>query len=286
MKGSQFFLVTGMAGAGKSTVLNSLEDSGFFCVDNLPVALFDKFFEILVETLEHKSKVALATDIRSGKHFSTIMSSLKILSVHSVPFQVIFLDCENEALVRRFKETRRRHPLYKGNLLEAIRKERRLLSSLLANADVVIDTTNLKTRDLSQRIAGLIRENNPEGMMHITLNSFGFKFGIPTDADFVFDVRFMDNPFYIEELRTKSGADAQVMDYVFSSPERFEFVDKLKDFLEYLFPSFMEEGRSQLSIAIGCTGGQHRSVAVVEKLFEGLSSMESIELSKYHRDRT
>ncbi|MBT3785546.1 RNase adapter RapZ [bacterium] len=284
MTGSLFYLVTGMAGAGKSTVLNALEDSGFFCVDNLPVALFDKFFELIVETIEHRANVALATDLRSGKHFSTIMSSLKILSVHNVPFQVIFLDCENDALVQRFKETRRRHPLYKGNLLEAIRKERRLLSPILANANQVIDTTNLKTRDLNQKISGLLRESQSEGKLHIALNSFGFKFGIPKDADFVFDVRFMDNPFYVEELRTRSGLDADVMNYVFSTPKRVEFVQKLSEFLAYLLPFFIEEGRTQLVIAIGCTGGQHRSVATVEKLFASLSGLESFVLSKYHRD--
>lgn len=284
MKNLQFYLVTGMAGAGKSTVLNALEDAGFFCVDNLPVALFDKFFELLVESLENINKVALATDIRSGKHFATIMSSLKILTVHNIPFQIIFLDCETDALVRRFKETRRRHPLYKGNLLEAIRKERRLLSSLLANADVVIDTTTHKTRELEQKISNLIRKGSSAGLIHVAINSFGFKFGIPSDADFVFDVRFMDNPFYVEDLRTKSGTDPQVMAYVFSNPQHVDFIDKLIGFVEYLVPLFISESRSQLSISIGCTGGQHRSVAVVEKLFGGLSRLETIELSRFHRD--
>lgn len=284
MKNLQFYLVTGMAGAGKSTVLNALEDAGFFCVDNLPVALFDKFFELLVETLDNITKVALATDIRSGKHFTTIMSSLKILSVHNIPFQIIFLDCETEGLVRRFKETRRRHPLYRGNLLEAIRKERRLLSSLLANADVVIDTTTLKTRELGQKISNLIRRDSSKGLIHVALNSFGFKFGIPGDADFVFDVRFMDNPFYVEDLRMKSGADPQVMDFVFANPQHSEFVNKLTGFIKYLVPLFVNEGRSQLNISIGCTGGQHRSVAVVEKSFGGLSGIETLELSRFHRD--
>ncbi len=277
-------MITGMAGAGKSTVLNGLEDSGFFCVDNLPVGLFEKFFELLTETIETRSRVALATDIRSGKQFSSVMNSLKTLASHDISYHVIFLNCEIETLVKRFKETRRRHPLYKGSLIDAIKKERRLLSSLLASADIVLDTTHLKTRDLSRRIQDLLRRDESEGKLVVSLNSFGFKHGLPKDADMVFDVRFLENPYYEENLRGQRGFEPEVMDFVLNKHQGILALEKVQACLEALIPHFMAEGRNQLTIALGCTGGHHRSVACVEKLYENLSSMRDVVFTKYHRD--
>jgi RNase adapter protein RapZ len=284
MSGSIFYLITGMAGAGKSTVLNGLEDAGFFCVDNLPVGLFDKFFELLTETIETRSRVALATDIRSGEQFSSIMNSLKILGSHDISYHVIFLNCEIETLVKRFKETRRRHPLYKGSLMDAIKKERRLLSSLLASADIVLDTTHLKTRDLSRKIQDLLRRDESADKLVISLNSFGFKHGLPKDADMVFDVRFLENPYYDEKLRGHRGFEPEVMDYVLNKHKGNLALEKIQDCLEALIPYFVIEGRNHLSIALGCTGGHHRSVACVEKLYESLSSMGDVVFTKFHRD--
>jgi len=282
-----FYLVTGMSGAGKSTVLNVLEDSGFYCVDNLPAGLFDKFFELLVEAAqsnEARQKVALAVDLRSGAHFNNITDSLKILSIHQIPYRMIFLNCEDQVLVRRFKETRRRHPLYKGNLLEAIQKERKLLTELHANAEVVIDTTEMKTRELSQKVIQLLQTDESDTKLVISLYSFGFKHGIPKDADLVLDVRFMDNPFYKEGLKEKSGMDQEVKDFIFSNPQSLGYLEKIESFLKDMVPAYLQEGRKSLHIAIGCTGGQHRSVATVEYLSRSLGELPDVFLASHHRD--
>lgn len=284
MKDRAFYLLTGLAGAGKSTALKALEDSDFYCVDNLPAGLFDKFFELLAESSESRKNVALGVDIRSGTHFSSIVNSLKILEIHQIPYKVIFLDCDDVELVKRFKETRRRHPIYKGNLNESIKKDRKLLSSLLANADIVIDTSNLKTRDLSHKILEIIKDDEKDTKIQVSISSFGFKHGIPQDADMVLDVRFMDNPFYQETLRSKYGYDKEVQDFIFANKESRDFIDETHDYLFKLIPRYIKEGRKLLSIAIGCTGGHHRSVASVEDLSHRLGSLEDVFISKYHRD--
>ncbi|MEE2924094.1 MAG: RNase adapter RapZ [bacterium] len=281
-----FYLVTGMAGAGKSTVLNALEDSGFYCVDNLPAALFDKFFELLAETSESRQKVALAVDMRSGAQFSRIIGSLKILDIHQIPFRLIFLNCEDHILVKRFKETRRRHPLYKGNLLEAIQKERRLLRDLLDNADMVLDTSALKTRNLHNKILAVVRDDQSDLQLHVAIKSFGFKHGTPDDCDLVIDVRFMENPFYMESLRSKRGTDPEIQNFLFKDkPEHLNALARIKEFISGMLPDYEHEGRRTLTVGIGCTGGHHRSVAVVERLYEELQlESETIYWTRHHRD--
>lgn len=281
-----FYLVTGMSGAGKSTVLNALEDSGFYCVDNLPAALFDKFFELLAEAHESREKVALAVDMRSGAQFSNIIGSLKILDIHKIPFRLIFLDCEDSVLVKRFKETRRRHPLYKGNLLEAIQKERKLLRDLLDNANLVLDTTAMRSRNLHNKILAVLRDDQSDLQLHVAFKSFGFKHGTPDDCDMVLDVRFMENPFYIEELRGKRGTDLEIQSFLFDGkPDHIEALQRIESFIMEMLPSYEKEGRRTLTIGIGCTGGQHRSVAVVERLYSDLSCQsESIFWTRHHRD--
>lgn len=281
-----FYLVTGMSGAGKSTVLNALEDSGFYCVDNLPAALFDKFFELLAEAQESREKVALAVDMRSGAQFSNIISSLKILDIHKIPFRLIFLDCEDHILVKRFKETRRRHPLYKGNLLEAIQKERKFLRDLLDNANLVLDTSAMRSRNLHNKILAVLRDDQSDLQVHVALKSFGFKHGTPDDCDMVLDVRFMENPFYVEELRSKKGTDPEIQNFLFEDKaEHIDAVERIQSFILDMLPHYEREGRRTLTIGIGCTGGQHRSVAVVEKLYTEMSHQsESIFWTRHHRD--
>lgn len=284
MKSKFFYLVSGMSGAGKSTVLNVLEDSEFYCVDNLPVDLFDKLIELFLHSPKNLQKVALALDIRAGAHFSRVVESMKSLSEKGVNFWTIFLDCTDTVLVRRFKETRRRHPLYKGNLQDALRRERRILSPLRDNADILIDTTSLKTRELSHQILELLNKDKSEIPFHVTLTSFGFKHGLPQEADLVFDVRFMNNPFYDEGLRSKTGHHQDVSDYVFSQPEANVYISEVCRFLNFILPLYIKEGRKQLCVAFGCTGGHHRSVACVEKLFEQFESSKEIFFQRVHRD--
>ncbi|MCO4783440.1 MAG: RNase adapter RapZ [Candidatus Cloacimonetes bacterium] len=284
MKEQAFYLLTGLAGAGKSTALKALEDSDFYCVDNLPAALFDKFFELLAQSIETRKNVALGVDIRSGNHFSSIVNSLKILDVHQIPYKVIFLDCKDEELIKRFKETRRRHPIYKSNLSESIKRDRKLLSPLLDNADIVINTSNLKTRELSNKILDIIKSDDKSTKIDISISSFGFKHGIPQDADMVLDVRFMDNPFYQEGLRSKRGFDQEVQDFIFNNPDSSGFINETKDYLLKLIPRYVKEGRKQFSIAIGCTGGHHRSVASVELIAQQISDLQEVFINKYHRD--
>lgn len=284
MKSKFFYLVSGMSGAGKSTVLNVLEDSEFYCVDNLPVDLFDKFIELFLHSPKTFHKVALATDIRAGAQFSKIVDSMKGLVEKGVSFRTIFLDCTDTILVHRFKETRRRHPLYKGNLQDAIRRERRILSPLKDNADILIDTTSLKTRELSHQILELLNKDKSEVPFHVTLTSFGFKHGLPQEADLVFDVRFMPNPFYAEGLRNKTGHHQEVCDYIFSHEESNNYVEEVYRFLSFVLPLYVKEGRRQLCVAFGCTGGHHRSVACVEKLFERFVSGNGIFFQRFHRD--
>jgi UPF0042 nucleotide-binding protein len=278
------YLITGMSGAGKSTVLNSLEDSGFYCVDNLPVGLFDKFIELFDSAGESITKIAIAIDIRSGRQFHRVISSLHQLEQTESSVKTIFLECGDSKLVTRYKETRRRHPLFRGNLPDAIRRERKLLSPLKDHADTIIDTSQLKSRDLGLKILEMLNADSSDVPFQVSLMSFGFKHGIPQDADLVFDVRFMDNPFYVEGLRHKRGFDEEVSQYVFNNQNATDFIERMQEFLGFLLPMYVAEGRKQLTIALGCTGGQHRSVASVERLYENFEGHEEFVFQRYHRD--
>ncbi|MCR4589339.1 MAG: RNase adapter RapZ [Lachnospiraceae bacterium] len=279
----KFVIVTGMSGAGKSTSLKMLEDLGYFCVDNLPVPLIGKFAELAYEPNSELEKVAVGIDVRTG--LAKVESALKELQDAGNTFDILFLDCEDEVLIKRFKETRRAHPLVmNGRVEDGIKKERELLKFLKANASYIIDSSHLLTRELKTEIDNIFSKNKDYGNLFITVLSFGYKYGIPSDSDLVFDVRFLPNPYYIDELKQKSGEDKEVQDYVMGFKEAGVFLDKLQDLIEFLIPNYVIEGKNQLVIAIGCTGGKHRSVTLAKKLFERLSEKESYGLRIEHRD--
>ncbi len=288
MGSKAFYLVTGMSGAGKSTALNSLEDAGFYCVDNLPVDLLDKFLELMLSAPDRRNKVALAIDIRSGSSFQSVFESLKVCEEKGQSVRILFLDCEDHVLVRRYKETRRKHPLaFQGNLADAILQERSMLSPLLEEPGkvMILDTTELKSKDLARLIAEITQTDHTSDKFRLNCSSFGYKNGIPRDADLVFDVRFLQNPFYIPHLREKRGTDSEVAEFVFSSPMARDFLERILDLLGFLIPLYMQEGRHELNVAFGCTGGHHRSVAIVEKVLESFAIPgEELQLVRYHRD--
>lgn len=278
----RFVIVTGMSGAGKSSVLKMLEDSGYFCVDNLPIQLMRKFANLIMQGKQNK--VALGLDIRSGliqEEFDVILEDLR---QSAVVYEILFLDCSQEVLVKRYKETRRMHPLAKeGRVDKGIELERERLGFLRKRADVILDTSQLLIRELKTQINKIYVEEEGFNNFIITILSFGFKYGIPTDSDLVFDVRFLPNPYYIMELKKKTGKNTQVQDYVMQFPIAEEFLDKIQDMLEFLIPNYITEGKNQLVVSIGCTGGKHRSVTLVEELAKRLGGME-YGLRVEHRD--
>ena len=254
-------IVTGMSGAGKTVALKMLEDMGYYCVDNLPIPLIEKFAELTVAGEKKHSKVALGIDIRSGQELSQLDTILENWKQDGMPFEILFLDSSDEVLVKRYKETRRSHPLAgMGRIDSGIAKEREKLEFLKKKADVIIDTTMLLTKELRQELEKIFEEDARYDNLFVTVLSFGFKYGIPSDADLVFDVRFLPNPYYIEDLRPKSGNDAEVRDYVMNNEKAQQFRDKLIDMITFLVPNYVAEGKTQLVIAVGCTGGKHRSV--------------------------
>lgn len=262
-------VITGMSGAGKTVAVQSLEDIGYFCIDNLPPILLSKFAELLEQTTGELRKVALVIDLRGREFFSALIESLETLqATRGVTYQILFLEANDETLVRRYKMTRRRHPLSTGGTpLEGIRRERQLLRDLRGRANHIIDTSHLKPVELKEKIIKTYSQQNESGMS-VSFVSFGFKHGIPIDADLVFDVRFIPNPFYIESMREKTGKHKEVADYVMKWEETTEFITQLKHMLEFLLPKYQKEGKTQLVVGIGCTGGQHRSVAIAESLFQ------------------
>ncbi len=264
----RFVVVTGMSGGGKSTALKMLEDTGFYCVDNLPVSLLEKFIELIATPDSEITKVALGLDVRAGHSFAGVTDILYKQKEKGYELEILFMDAQDKTLVKRYKETRRVHPLaMEGRIEDGIRQERELLAEIRKKADFVIDTTNLLTRELKEELDRIFIQNEEYNNLMITLLSFGFKYGIPADADLVFDVRFLPNPYYIDELKQKTGNDKEVQDYVMQFPEAGIFLDKLTDMLDFLIPNYIKEGKYQLVVAIGCTGGQHRSVTLAGELY-------------------
>ena len=281
----RFVIVTGMSGAGKSSVLKMLEDAGYFCVDNLPVPLILKFAEISWHEENMMSKVALGIDIRSRNHLNMLEDVLKSVRDEGYDYEILFMDCKDDKLIKRYKETRRNHPLAAGGRIEtAIAEERQRLSFLKKQSDYIIDTSNLLIRDLKKEIQHIFVEDKDYSNFYITLLSFGFKYGIPADADLVFDVRFLPNPYYYENLRKLTGNDKEIQDFVMGYDMAHIFLDKLEDMIRFLVPNYVLEGKNQLVIAIGCTGGKHRSVTLANKLYERLSDQTDYGIKLEHRD--
>ncbi|MCR4991280.1 MAG: RNase adapter RapZ [Lachnospiraceae bacterium] len=281
----RFVVVTGMSGGGKKTALRMLEDIGFYCVDNLPVDLIEKFVELLASPGGEITKVALGVDVRANVGFERVPSIFSGLKKAGYPIEILYMEASDETLLKRYKETRRMHPLSpEGRLEEGINKERTILKPIKEQADYIMDSSKLLTRDLKEELDRIfVRDEGYKSLM-VTIMSFGFKHGMPQDADLVFDVRFLPNPYYIDELKHFSGNDACVRDYVMSFDEANIFLDKLVDMVEFLMPNYVKEGKYQLVIAIGCTGGKHRSVTLANALHERLKSNKGYGLKCYHRD--
>lgn len=277
-------IVTGLSGAGKTQAVRSLEDLGFFCVDNLPPALIPKFAELCAQAASRINKIALVVDIRGGEFFDTLIGVLADLEGLGIGYEILFLEASNETLIRRFKESRRRHPLsMHGEVLEGIQEERSRLRELRGRANKIIDTSDLTVNQLKEEIAGLFSDDTSASRLFITVVSFGYKYGIPLDSDLVIDVRFLSNPHYEPDLRQLTGNDQAVCDFVFGSPVTEEFMEKFTGFVEFLIPQYIKEGKTTLTIAIGCTGGMHRSVALANRLGEILQE-KNYRVTVRHRD--
>ncbi|ACL76627.1 RNase adapter RapZ [Ruminiclostridium cellulolyticum] len=280
----RFVIVTGMSGAGKSLVTKYLEDIGFFCVDNLPPALIPKFAEISAQSEGKMEKIALVIDIRGGELLHDLFPALEEVKKSGFSYEILFLEADDDVLVKRYKESRRQHPLApEGRLLLGIREERKALQTIKSKANYIIDTSTLVTRQLKQEINGIFLEGKIFKGIIINVVSFGFKYGIPTDCDLVFDVRFIPNPYYIAPMKNQTGKDQMVKEFVLNASETKEFISKLDGMLDFLIPNYIKEGKSQLDIGIGCTGGRHRSVAIADEVYRRLEEkMHSVVIE--HRD--
>jgi len=278
-------IVTGMSGAGKTQALKMLEDMGFYCVDNLPIPLIETFAELTLSNQGGIRNAAMGIDIRSGEDLSVLNRIFDDWSRKRVPFEILFLDAGDETLIKRYKETRRAHPLAAGGRIDSgIEKERVKLGFLKEEADFIIDTSRLLTKELRQELEKIFVNRESYRNLYITILSFGFKYGIPSDADLVFDVRFLPNPYYAEELRPKTGEEKEVRDYVMQHGTADLFLNKLYDMLEFLLPNYVLEGKNQLVIAIGCTGGKHRSVTIARSVYDRFKSREEFGIKIEHRD--
>lgn len=268
-------IVTGMSGAGKSTALNVLEDEGYYCVDNMPIELIPVFAKLAAGQEKAYKHVALGIDIRNGAALSEVGAMLGQMTEHSYDYRILYLDCSDEVLVKRYKETRRAHPLAKDDRVDkAIALERKQMEMLRKRADYIIDTTQMLTRELKQELESIFVEDGRYSNLFVTVLSFGFKYGIPVDADLVFDVRFLPNPYYIDTLRPLTGNDKAVQDYVLDSGVAKEFLNKVTDMITFLLPNYVKEGKNSLVIAIGCTGGKHRSVTLANAITQKLKATE------------
>ena len=282
----RLIIVTGMSGAGKSTALKFFEDMGFYCVDNLPILLIEKFAELTLRDENNASDIALGIDIRSGRELPQLQTIINKWRENSYPFEILFLESSDQVLIKRYKETRRSHPLSRsGRVEKGIGLEREKLAFLKEEADYVLDTSKLLTKELKKEIGTLFSRDREKSSLFITVLSFGFKYGIPSDADLVFDVRFMPNPFYMEDLRPRTGLDQAVADYVFHFPQTQDYMRRLEDLLAFSLPLYAEEGKTSLTIAVGCTGGHHRSVAVTHALAGFIHGL-GYQVLENHRDMT
>ncbi len=280
----KFLIVTGMSGAGKSTALRKLEDSGYFCVDNLPLPLVDKFAELAAAPGVEYTRAALGLDVRSIRDAQDVSRLLELLDDKRYTYEVLFLECSDETLVSRFKETRRSHPLSRGGrVTEGVKKERQLLAPLRDRANLCLNTDGMSARTLGMKVEKRFAGSGG-GRMVVTALSFGFKHGIPTDADLVFDVRFLPNPYYDEKLRPLTGNEKEVQDFVLGGDTAREFEKRWFALLDYLLPCYAAEGKTQLVIAVGCTGGHHRSVTMANRLYQHLSAAKDIQVRIEHRD--
>ena len=280
----RFVIVTGMSGAGKSSTLKMLEDAGYFCVDNLPVPLISKFAKLIFHEHAEYDKIAVGVDIRSGQGLAELEPFLKQMKENHQPYEILYLDSSDEVLIKRYKETRRAHPLAgTGRVESGIALEREKTAFLKQQADYILDTSQLLVRELKAQIDKIFVENEGFRNFMITVLSFGFKYGIPADADLVFDVRFLANPYYVPELKYKTGNEKEVQDFVMQTESAGMFLDKLEDMLTFLIPNYINEGKNQLVIGIGCTGGKHRSVTLANAIHERLGNLE-YGIKVEHRD--
>ncbi len=281
----RFVIVTGMSGGGKSTVLKMMEDAGYYCVDNMPVSLIDKFVELLAMPNNEIEKVVLGLDARADQFFEDATQMVTELRSKGYPIEILFLDANDATLIKRYKETRRVHPLEpKGMIEDGINKERKGLQAIRELADYVIDTTGLLTRDLKAELDRIFVQDEEYNSLMVNVMSFGFKHGIPADVDLVFDVRFLPNPYYVDELKHKTGNDPEVQEYVMACEESEIFLNKLVDMLWFLIPNYVKEGKYRLVVAIGCTGGKHRSVTLANELHKRMKNQGDYGITVYHRD--
>ncbi len=272
----QFIIVTGISGAGKITALKIFEDNSFYCVDNMPIELINDFADLIFAQSSQKNKVAVGVDIRSGENLDKMNDVIAKMKEKDQDFEILFLDCDNPTLIRRFKETRRSHPMGDERSVKSeIEEERQKLAFLRDKADYIIDTSNLLVRDLTGELEKIFVHDRDYKNLFVTILSFGFKHGIPTDCDLVFDVRFLPNPYYVTELKKKTGLDKDVQDFVLDSEITTEFLGKLGEMIEFLIPNYIKEGKNQLVIGIGCTGGHHRSVTIAGELYKRLEKEDA-----------
>ena len=280
----RFVIITGMSGSGKSTALKMLEDAGYYCVDNLPVSLMEKFMELLTLPNNEIEKVVLGLDVRA-EAFEDVAHILENLRVKGYQFEILFMNASDETLIKRYKESRRLHPVDPdGRIEDGVAKERMLLEDIRKQADYVIDTSGLLTRELKAELDRIFVAGEEYNNLMVNVMSFGFKHGIPSDVDLVFDVRFLPNPYYVDELKMLTGNDKAVQDYVMQYPESDAFLDKLTDMLEFLIPHYVNEGKYRLVVAIGCTGGKHRSVTLANELYRRMKDQGNYGMTIYHRD--
>ena len=281
----RLIIVTGMSGGGKSSAIRTLEDLGYYCVDNLPVSLIEKFVEVISMPGAEVTKAALGLDVRTDHHFEGVVEAVERIREQGVPLEVLFMDAADDVLIKRYKESRRAHPLSGDDSLEqGLAREREVLRTIRDRSDYVIDTSRLLTRELRETLTDVFVRDEKYNSLMITILSFGFKYGIPVDADLVFDVRFLPNPYYIEELKHLTGMDAGVREYVMAAKEAGIFVEKASDLLAFLIPGYIKEGKNRLVIAVGCTGGHHRSVTIANAVYEALRKKGDYGIKIAHRD--
>jgi len=283
----EFIIISGLSGAGKSKAASFLEDVGFYCVDNMPVVLIPKFAEICMAGGGQYERVALVTDVRGGRTFDELFSMLDTLKSMDCPYKLLFVEASEETLINRYKETRRKHPLAgdEATLQDSVRREKEILTPVRTKADYIIDTTAMSTSKLMGEIIRLFLPEQHNKTMSVSVISFGFKYGIPIEADLVFDVRFLPNPYYIEDLRCKTGLDKDVISFLLGYQQTKDFIRHLENMIGFLLPHYLEEGKTALVIAIGCTGGRHRSVTITKVLADFIRQ-RGFEASENHRDMT